>query len=204
VSAKVRAKIWNGEYVDCGTLLGNPMLDEKLQISVRTGTAGGSPSLCLEPSSRSKKIQRLDNWIAAFHIFVGVYTVKCPTDAPALVKYGDIVRDLAARCHSWQFYDDNFPFLRQTHGGALPWGDIHGELWLRSQISPQQSSLTYQNPIAKPGNATFRKEPSPRIPIGYCFKYHRGFDVLAVHITTLVQWCSPGYQLHFSWFKPNV
>jgi hypothetical protein len=29
VSAKVRAKIWNREYVDFGTLLGNPMLDEK-------------------------------------------------------------------------------------------------------------------------------------------------------------------------------
>jgi hypothetical protein len=85
VSAKVQAKIWNGEYIDFGTLLGNPMLDEKLQISVRTGTAG-----TLFQIKENSKI--LDNWMAAFHIFVGVYTVKYPMDAPILMKYGDIVR----------------------------------------------------------------------------------------------------------------
>jgi hypothetical protein len=38
---------------------------------------------------------------------VGVYTSKYPSEAPALMKYGDIVRDLASRGHNWGFYDEN-------------------------------------------------------------------------------------------------
>jgi hypothetical protein len=34
-----------------------------------------------------------------------VYTSKYPSEAPALMKYGDIVRDLASRGHNWFFYD---------------------------------------------------------------------------------------------------
>lgn len=32
-----------------------------------------------------------------FHVFVGVYTGRYPSEAPGLMKYGDTIQDLAAR-----------------------------------------------------------------------------------------------------------
>ena len=85
------------------------------------------------------------------------------------MKYGQTNRDLAARGQNWRFYDENFRFLRGTQASLVPWGSIHGELWLRSQfpakVLPSSSQV---NGIAKSG-----------VPSGYCFKFHRG------------QFCSP-------------
>jgi hypothetical protein len=41
-----------------------------------------------------------ETWMATFNIFVWVYAVKYPTDAPTLMKYGDIVRHLSASGHT--------------------------------------------------------------------------------------------------------
>jgi hypothetical protein len=45
-------------------------------------------------------------WMSAFRIFVGVYTQKYPHESPVLMKYGNIVQDLADRGHNWHFYDE--------------------------------------------------------------------------------------------------
>ena len=69
--------------------------------------------------------------------FLGLY--KYRTESPALMKYGSIIHDLAARGHNWRFYDENFRFIRQSHVSSLPWGIIHSELWLRSHSSTSAS-----------------------------------------------------------------
>jgi SOS response regulatory protein OraA/RecX len=61
-------------------------------------------TICLEPISRNQKI---------VHI-VEVYTRRFPAEAPNLMKYGEIVQDLASRGFHWQLSDENFQFLRQT------------------------------------------------------------------------------------------
>ena len=38
--------------------------------------------------------------MSAFRIFVTVYNRKYPADAPALMKYGDVIQDLASRSHN--------------------------------------------------------------------------------------------------------
>ncbi len=113
VSAKLKGKIWNKEFVDFGSLLSNPGQD-KYQLSVLNSVTGLPASFCLEPVLRPKKIMTIDAWQQAFHIFVGVYTQKYPHKAPALMKYGQTIRDLAARDQNWRFYDENFRYLRQT------------------------------------------------------------------------------------------
>ena len=85
------------------------------------------------------------------------------------MKYSDIVQDLADRGHNWQFYDENFRFLRQSERSALPWAHIHWELWLRSQ-STQTRSVTSASRNVPPNN----KQPFISIPRGYCFKFHKG------------------------------
>jgi hypothetical protein len=62
-----------------------------------------------------------------FRIFVGVYAQKYPHESPTLMKYGDIVQDLADRGQNWRFYDENFRFLRQTQRSSLSWAIVHWE-----------------------------------------------------------------------------
>jgi len=170
VSDKIRAKIWNEEYIDFGTLIANPQLENKYSVTVDTCNAekGSIPSLCLEPVSKPKKITTIEAWNSCFLIFVGVYTSKYPAEAPALMKYGEIIQDLAARGHNWSYYDQNFRFLRQRQASSFPWGVLHGELWLRAQ-----------SPITRRPQPEHAAKPRvranlPRVPAGFCFKYHRG------------------------------
>ena len=137
VSDKLKLKIWNNEYIELSSLLSSSVSEECFKISVSTSNQD-APSLFLEPSVKTKKINSFEIWLQAFHIFVGIYTSKYPSEAPALMKYDDIVRDLAARGHNWVFYDENFGFLKQNHKQLLQWGEIHWKLWLRSQ--PVQDS----------------------------------------------------------------
>ena len=94
------------------------------------------------------------------------------------MKYGEIVQDLASRGFNWQFYDENFRFLRHSSASTLPWGGMHWELWLRAQPSPPVFNKRFP-PAAnhyKPDSA------SQRVPHGYCFKFHRDLECAGVHL----------------------
>ena len=166
VSAKLKGKIWDEEFIDFGSLLSNSGND-KYQLSFLSSNGGLPASFCLEPAAKPKKILNIEAWLQAFHIFVGVYTQRYPVEAPALMKYGQTIQDLAARGLNWRFYDENFRFLRQTQRTLVPWGSIHGELWLRSQYS-----MTRKSSGPQVGQNHFAPKPrSPTaVPWGYCFK----------------------------------
>ena len=167
VSDKVRAKIWANEYVNFDQLLPSPVVDQGYRLAV-SNNQGDTPAISLEPISQVKKITQIDTWVKCFHIFVAVYTTKFPVEAPVLMKYGEIIQDLAARGFNWKYYDENFRFLRQSQHMSLPWSSIHSELWLRSQ---SHGNLGRRQP---PSEAS-RPNPSfTRVPNGYCFRFQRG------------------------------
>ena len=60
------------------------------------------------------------------------------------MKYGQTIRDLAARGQNWRFYDENFRFLRGTQASLVPLGSIHGELWLCSQFPAKALPSSYE------------------------------------------------------------
>ena len=62
--------------------------------------------------------------MSAFGIFVSVYTLKFSTEAPALMKHGEIVQDLAVKNHKLKFSYENFRYLRLGHPQLYPWGNI--------------------------------------------------------------------------------
>ena len=164
---KVKTKIINNEYFDFGTLIANHLkTDDKFQLSITNGR-GNQPSLCLEPSSKTKRIATIESWMSAFRIFVAVYAQTYPGEAPALMKYGDLIQDLASRGHDWRFYDENFRFMRQREPGAYPWGTIQWELWLRSQVNVKVSQPNLSSPLPKGVR-------NPAIPKGYCYRFQRG------------------------------
>ena len=125
VCEKIRAKIWNQECVDFGSLLVNPIGESRFQLTVSNAASGQLPSLCLEPAEKPRKITSIESWLSAFHVFVGFHTMKYPTESPALMNYSSLIRDLAARGHNLRFYGENFRFIRQSHVSSLPWGTIH-------------------------------------------------------------------------------
>ena len=43
--SKIRAKIWSEEYIDFGTLIANPELENKYSVSVGNAESGSMPSL---------------------------------------------------------------------------------------------------------------------------------------------------------------
>jgi hypothetical protein len=137
---------------------------------VRPSDAGRPASLVLEPTAKSgKQIKNINDWLRAFHIFLSIYTQRYAHETPALMKYCQLVQDLAARDHNWFYYDENFRFLRQTQASQVPWATVHWELWLRSQnSSPRRLSNV---PTAQ--NAS-RKPPILSVPRGFCYKFHRG------------------------------
>ena len=127
VTDKIRAKICNQEYIDFGTLLANPVLDNRYSITVGNAESGALPSLCLEPVSKPKQITSIEAWTSCFLIFVGIYTSKYPAEAPALMKYGEIIQDLAARGHNWRYYDQNFSASKaglRIPLGRFAWGTV--------------------------------------------------------------------------------
>ena len=106
----------------------------------------------------------IETTLSSFRVLVGAYTKQLPYKAPAFMKYGEIIQDLAGKGHNWTFYDENFRFLRQAHRAALAWDRIHCELWLKSQASLRRP---LQNPAHPPkGKADF-------VPKGYSFKFHK-------------------------------
>ena len=110
MNANIKAKIWQNEYVDFGTLLGVGPPTEKFALSLSPGnTISSQNRLHLEPVQSSKKVQTITQWVTAY-TFVSIYVERVPQDAPKLMKYCEVVRDIAFKSGEWLFYDEQFNF----------------------------------------------------------------------------------------------
>ena len=109
VSSKIKAKIWANEYINFGSLLSDsPQQEGKYSLSMSPSVAGSSsqPQLTLEPCHVSKKITNISQWVSAFNIFVSVYAERFNNYTPQLMKYCEVVRDLASKGGGWHWYDE--------------------------------------------------------------------------------------------------
>ena len=167
VSAKLKAKIWANEYVDFGALLSSFPDDEEFVLSFNNND-GKSPSLCLEPSKPKPKFLSLGQWQTAFNTFVAVYTVKYPLKVAALLKYCEVVRDIANKSGNWRYYDQQFRYLRQTNPDKFPWDRVMWELWNQA-IHVTSKSRQDNTRNKKPPNRPFLSFPK-----GVCWKFHSG------------------------------
>ena len=172
VPDKLKHKIWADQYIDLGLLLSptTNLEPTKYSISAYSDCENGSSKLSLEPVHKPKRIGSIGQWASAFNTFVAVYTVTFPSSAPALMKYCEIVRDLANKQGNWRWYDEQFRFLRQSEPKSYPWDQAHWELWFQSlpisQHSTRLTSATTFNRSRTGGSAPF--------PKGFCCKFHSG------------------------------
>lgn len=130
VPVKLRAKIWADEYFDLGTLLSHSPADMKFSVSISHDSS--QPRLCLEPANKVPRITTIHQWVSAFNSFVAVYTQRKPAATADLLKYTEVVRDIATKGGNWRYYDEQFRFLRQSSPSSFPWGQVHWELWFYS------------------------------------------------------------------------
>ncbi|KXJ07752.1 hypothetical protein AC249_AIPGENE7432 [Exaiptasia diaphana] len=93
VIEKVKQKNWNHEYADFGALVVNPTAPPRYKVSLDSNEA----QLTLEAADKPRKITTIESWLTALHIFVGMYTSKYSSEAPTLMKYGSLIRDLETR-----------------------------------------------------------------------------------------------------------
>ena len=198
ISDRLKTKIWCHEYVDFGLLLNSKKEHTSFHLCVANDSASSTAGskITFEPNQKSKQIHSIDVWITAFQIFVGVYTQKYPCEAPMLMKYCDIIRDLAARGCNWRYYDENFRYLRQKEPQAYSWGSVHWELWIRSQPSKHNTPQTKK----------FEGEPRSGIlvPKGYCWKYHRGQKCIGCSFKHSCPLCALNHQMvKCSNFRPS-
>ena len=114
-SDRIKAKIWANEYVDVGSLLAVSPEESKYQISVTNDH--DYPSLCLEHVKQKRSSLSIDQWVTTFNVFVAVYTIKVHIAISSLLKYCEVVRDIATKQGNWRYYDEQFRFLRQCKPG---------------------------------------------------------------------------------------
>ena len=120
------------------------------------------------PNHKRPTIQTIEQWTTAFQIFVSIFTQRFPQDSPALMKYGSVVRELAAQSANWRFYDEKFRPLRQEQ--QISYDNIHSELWLRAHYQPHKL-----NGSNRGGHSRYRSTwDRSNFPKGFCWKFHNG------------------------------
>ena len=130
--------------------------------------------------------------------FVSVYTLKFSTEAPALMKYGDIVQDLVVRNHNWKFYDENFRSLRQGQPQLYPRGTIHWELLLRAQVNEGKKTQQLSQVNSVRGN-----RPGP-IPKDFGYRFNRAKDCSGCEFKHQCFKCDGGRRAVQFWFLTST
>ena len=173
VTPKLKRKIWANEYIDFGALLSVSPATEKYSLSFKsTDSSPRQPQLTLEPLQPSKKIHSFNQWLSAFNTFVAIFTEKFPHEAPQLMKYCEIIRDISAKPGDWYFYDEQFRYLRQSAPDQYPWDSVHWELWLKAVINFRTKSQ-FSSDKVNSGVPT-RSRPRQSFPKGSCWTFHAG------------------------------
>lgn len=76
------------------------------------------------------KIVNIAQWQEAFYVFVGVYCEKYPNESTKLMKYRQMIINLAhdASVEGALSYDEHFRRWREQDPDNLPWENINTEL----------------------------------------------------------------------------
>lgn len=144
MSKKIRRKIWAKQYVDFATLLPNyntQPVQQRFSLQL-----GHNSMFNLVPQAQLRKITNISQWTSAFLRFVAVYSEKFPQETPQLMKYAEVVRDLAHRRPglAWYYYDVQFRQLKETVN--FRWDRIYYDLWVPSAtMSPSTMGNSYAN-----------------------------------------------------------
>lgn len=193
VPASTKQKIWDGEYVDFALLLNDNSIQllastQQQQSELVFAVEGGN--MVIRPAApQKKKIDSLDKWQSAFHVFMAIFLAKHVDRAAELLKYAETIRLAAVQFSGfgWRAYDEQFR-LRRAADPTSSWGQMDVELWVTvaaaAQMgpSPRQTIAGYNTAysgsknsygfINSGGNGRVNS-PGNRFAAGHCFAFNK-------------------------------
>ena len=170
VSARIRAKIWAGEFVHLATLLWDRERkthdSNSYELSLIPAREGAPPAMQVseKPVQHIGSFQR---WLKAFETYMSIMLLQphCVADAPKMLQYINTVRNLYERGGNWVLYDETFRAMRVSEGWQ--WDIVHWELWLNAQ--PVSGRLP-----SAPGPSFLGKGKRPQRAEKICYAFNRG------------------------------
>ena len=155
---RIKQKIWSDQFFDLRSLLPN---HKESSVSIQIEQSSLSFTT---PTSKSTNALSIEQWTTAFHIFMAIYIEKNPQEAPHLLKYVSVIREIAATNGdaAWRHYDETFRKLRQSH--TLPWQRTISELMV-SACTIHRSKQLFRNNFRPRFNDKYTK---------FCFNFNNG------------------------------
>lgn len=191
IPKKLQNKIIRNKYVNFADLLPTQILNHNFDELQHFQLKNTGSNISIVPTARKNKLQSIEQWSSAFIRFAAIYSAQYPLDTPALMKYGETVRDLADQHASfaWLRYDTNFRMLREH--ALMPWDTFHNEFWNKAttHFKPGYSSSHNQlpflqqrrnsgpfTPYQKSGYLPYTQNSGPTQGFRYCYSFdRRGF-----------------------------
>ena len=173
VDVGLKVKIWRGEFIDLPLLLSN------------TGSGGATQplslfnidgQLCLKSQAvKPKEIYNIEKWTAAFFVFMSIYLQQHPQRAIELIKYTDLIRNLAQRFPGtgWVMYDKEFR-LEQAIDPSRSWAHYDSDLFLEKLAMPV---FAIQQQSGRRGGAPWDNSQVTQGRVNnsqYCFDFNKG------------------------------
>ena len=169
VTDKIKGQILAHEYVDFARLL-TPDSEETFQL--RLCQKEGGKEVDIVPQTKSS-VLNINQWDAAFAIYMAVYLQQYPTEVADLIHYGQQIKQMAAKNGNWRGYDERFRKFRAVHKQS--WGVTLLDEWVFAATSHSQTASTpYQS---KPNSIQNNKKASgqkSKYKSGLCFKFNDG------------------------------
>ena len=159
LSDKVKAQIWQDEYIDFSQLLPTNNQNDPMALGVQSQNSCNE--VVMMPN-RQKKTLSFQEWSSAWNIYSGIYLAKPnPQEGlcTALAKHFDVVQGLSRNNTGWQFYDHNFRLM--VAKGLAQWGSVHAELLVEAKLLLTSPALTG------------KRTSNNHIPHGSCIRFHR-------------------------------
>ena len=156
VSAKLKTKIWTNEYFDLRNLLSNQE-EDPLMLSISPGVINVQHTLKAEPP------MSINQWTDSFLIFMCIRLERNPLEAPHLLKYMSMIREMHRLYGEavWRAYDESFRKLRESveHPWQKPIEELRSKCFALAFRSPQASQ-------------PFRAKQAGRVR--FCFAFNQG------------------------------
>ena len=131
----------------------------------------GGGSISISPRMKRDIVLSWVEWVRAWNIFMPLVCSSRPAqDLPIKMAYHyEQVQQLYDTGKDWTYYDRKFRRLLASPEevrGALDWGALHSESWLKANAARPQ--LTQKGP--RPFTAGSSSESF--VPKGFCFKFN--------------------------------
>lgn len=165
VDPKLRADIVSNKYVDFSELLKHKKSEEKFNYIAEEKDG----NLQFVRKKTGKQISNLTQWQDAFYIYAGIYCQRHPHQAPNLMKYGQIISQLAqmSNVEGALSYDETFRRWREQDPDHLPWEGVNGELHTEA-MAMALSSFKNKGSF-RPQQKSF---PSNSVRTKHCFTFN--------------------------------